>query len=58
LKSNVVVDASPVGLGLVHLQFDPKNPSETMRVVKYESTTLSEVERRYSQVEWEALAVV
>ncbi len=29
-----------------------------MRVVKYESTTLSEVERRYSQVEREALAVV
>ena len=56
-RSEVTVDASPVGLGLVFAQYDPENPSKR-HIVRYDSRTLSDVESRYSQVEKEALAVV
>ena len=49
-KTEIVVDASPVGLGGILKQEG--------KVVSYASRTLSEVEARYSQTEREMLAVV
>lgn len=54
LKTRVVADASPVGLGAVLLQFFEGSP----RVVSYASKSLTETERRYAQTEKEALALV
>ena len=48
-KSILLVDASPVGLGAVLTQGG--------RVISYASKALSSVERRYSQIEREALAI-
>ena len=48
------VDASPVGLGVILTQIHGDEP----RPVAYASRTLNPVERRYSQTEREALAVV
>lgn len=53
----LTVDASPVGLGAVLQQFDPRNPKER-QVVSCISRMLTDVERRYSQCEKEALGVV
>ena len=52
--TRVIADASPVGLGAVLVQ--DKNGES--RVVCYASRSLSSVERRYSQTEKEALALV
>ena len=52
--TRVIVDASPVGLGAVLVQ--EKNGES--RAVCYASRSLSQVERRYSQTEKEALALV
>ena len=49
-KMEIVVDASPVGLGGILMQEG--------KVASYASRTLSEVEARYSQTEREMLAVV
>jgi hypothetical protein len=57
LKTQLTVDASPVGLGAVLTQYDTNKPEEK-KIVTYISRTLSEVERRYSQIEKEALAIV
>ena len=54
LKTRVVANASPVGLGAVLLQEHDK----VWRTVCYANKTLSSVERRYSQTEKEALALV
>ena len=48
--TQVVCDASPVGLGAVLVQYP--------RIIAYASRSLSPVERRYSQTEREALGVV
>jgi hypothetical protein len=52
--TQVIADASPVGLGAVLVQFQKGN----RRVISYASRSLSDVERRYSQTEKEALALV
>ena len=52
--TQIIADASPVGLGAVLIQ--EKNGER--RAICYASRTLSNVERRYSQTEREALALV
>jgi hypothetical protein len=51
------VDASPVGLACVMAQYNPAKPKEKYIVMNV-SRSLTAVERRYCQVEREALAVV
>lgn len=53
-RTQVIADASPVGLGAVLIQFDKNGP----RIISYASRSLSEVEQRYAQTEKEALALV
>ncbi|XP_058837536.1 uncharacterized protein K02A2.6-like [Topomyia yanbarensis] len=56
-RTRVVVDASPVGLGAVLLQYiDELEDRPT--VISYASKSLSSAERRYCQTEKEALAIV
>lgn len=58
LRTRVIADASPVGLGAVLVQFtDYRNDSE-VRVIGYASKSLSPTEKRYCQTEKEALALV
>ena len=54
-ETELVVDASPVGLGAVLLQ---KQSDGMFQPVEYASRSLTDVEQRYSQTEREALAVV
>ena len=53
-RTYVVADASPVGLGAVLIQ----EQDGQQRVISYASYSLSDVERRYSQTEKEALGLV
>lgn len=53
-STSVIADASPVGLGAVLVQ----EQHGIHRVISYARGTLSNVERRYSQTEKEALALV
>ena len=53
-RTRIVADASPVGLGAVLVQ----EQGGTWRAVSYASRSLTDVERRYSQTEKEALALV
>ena len=55
--TELVVDASPVGLGLVLRQHSPSNESQR-HIVCFASRMLTAVERRYSQCEKEALSAV
>ena len=50
LKTKVIVDASPVGLGCLLVQ--------DSRVISYASRAHSDVEQKYSQTEGEMLGVV
>ena len=52
--TNIIAVASPMGLGAVLLQEQSHGPV----VVSYTSSSLSEVERRYSQTEMEVLGLV
>ena len=52
--TQVIADASPVGLGAVLTQRQKDGP----RVISYASRSLTNTERRYSQTEKEALALV
>lgn len=53
-RTQLVADASPVGLGAVLIQIN----SQGSRIIAYASKSLSDVERRYAQIEKEALALV
>lgn len=53
-KTQVIADASPVGLGAVLVQVDSEGP----RIIAYGNRTLTQCERKYSQTEKEALALV
>ena len=53
--TEIVVDASPVGLGAVLTQ---QQPCGTFKPVSYASRALSKVEQRYSQIERESLAIL
>ena len=52
--TEVIVDASPVGLGAILTQ----RGDAGLRIISYASRALTPVEQRYSQVEREALGVV
>jgi hypothetical protein len=53
----MVCDASPVGLGAVLGQTNPNNNKQN-NVIMYLIQLLTDIEKRYSQVEKEALAIV
>lgn len=53
-KTRVIADAGPTGLGAVLVQLHGEN----WRVISYASRNLTQVERRYSQTEKEALGLV
>lgn len=53
-KTQVIADASPVGLGAVLIQTSSKGP----RVIAYGNKSLTNCEKRYCQTEKEALALV
>ena len=53
-KTLITTDASPVGLGAVLIQ----EQQGVKRIISYTSKSLSDVEKRYSQTEKEALAIV
>ena len=55
LKTELIVDASPVGLGAILCQLEENGHSH---VVAYTSKALSPTEQRYSQTEREALAII
>ena len=52
--TQIIADASPVGLGAVLVQ----KQGQEFRVISYASRSLDDTERRYSQTEKEALAIV
>lgn len=53
-RTQLIADASPVGLGAVLIQVNEHGP----RIIAYASKSLSDVEKRYAQIEKEALALV
>ena len=55
-ETEILVDASPVGLAATLSQVDPQ--TEERHVITYASRSLTATEQRYSQTEREALAVV
>ncbi|CAF0986472.1 unnamed protein product [Brachionus calyciflorus] len=57
MRTELTVDASPVGLAGVMAQYDPRKTNEK-RIVMYASRKITKVEQRYSQVERETLGVV
>jgi hypothetical protein len=56
-ETEVIVDASPVGLAVVCTQFNRESPQQR-KIVTFASRMLTEIEKRYSQIEKEAYAVV
>ena len=57
LKSELTVDASPVGLAAVLCQYK-ESQAEEKKIIAFASRSLSDVEQRYSQTEKEGLALV
>ena len=56
-RTKLVADASSVGLGAVLVQFEDET-DEKPAIVCFASKALSDTEKRYSQIEKEALAIV
>lgn len=56
-RTELTTDAGPTGIGGVLAQHDPEDPTKR-KIILYASRALSDVERKYSQVEREALAAV
>ncbi|CAF0872863.1 unnamed protein product [Brachionus calyciflorus] len=56
-KTELIVDASPVGLGAVLMQINPEDPTDR-RIISFASKSLNDVERRYSHMEKEGYAAV
>ena len=54
--TELVVDASPVGLGAILTQKDEENAAP--KVIAYASRALTATEQKYSQIEREALAII
>ncbi len=58
-ESELNVDVIPIGFGAVLTQKSPNpNGLEEVRIVAYASRALTDVEKRYTQTEKEALAIV
>ena len=57
LPTELVVDASPCGLGAILTQIHTSHGDRHVKIVSYASRALDDVESRYSQTEREALAV-
>ena len=55
-ETTIVTDAGPSGVSAILLQHSPN--AEDYRVISYSSRSLSDVERRYSQLEKECLAIL
>ena len=55
-ETHILVDASPLGLSAILTQKDPQQDAHN--IIAYVSRVLSPVEKRYSQTEKEALAIV
>lgn len=53
-RTQIMADASPVGLGAVLIQIDSNGP----RIIAFGNKSLTDVEKRYCQTEKEALALV
>lgn len=53
-KTQVITDASPVGLGAIIVQIQAGQP----RIIAYASRSLSDVEKRYCQTEKETTGIV
>lgn len=58
LRTRVIADASPVGLGAVLVQFGDTRDGPDPRIICYANKSLSTTEKRYCQTEKEALALV
>lgn len=54
-RTQVIADASPVGLGAILIQINNEN---VPRIICYANRSLTNVEKRYAQTEKEALALV
>lgn len=53
-RTQIIADASPVGLGAILIQFKESEP----RIISYASRSLTQTEQKYAQTEKEALALV
>ena len=56
MKTEVICDASPVGVGAILVQYD--KVSDSKKVIAYASRALTETEQSYSQIEREAVAIL
>lgn len=54
-RTQIIADASPVGLGSVLVQYDE---NDTPRIISFAHKSLTDTERRYAQTEKEAYALV
>ena len=56
-ESELIVDASPVGLSAILTQ-KPPGENALSKIIAYASRALTQTEQRYCQTEKEALAIV